>query len=126
MKITFKAFIFQFALLFALQANADDKETKNAKSFEWVIFPSKDGKLRVNINNHKRERMLVLIKCQEGETVHKNYVGRTRVKTAINYDLSELKDGDYKVLIYIGDNVEIKDFHIGPVATFLPRHLTVY
>ena len=123
MKTIIMVFVVPALLLLALNVAAKDKEHKKVQSLEWAIFPLKDGKLRLNINNGLEKRLLVSIKSMKGETVQQNYIGKKQAKTAINYDVSELDEGDYKIYVYSNNTVESKNFHI--VAEKRYRSLTL-
>ena len=116
-------FVVPAMLLLALNVAAKDKEHKKVQSLEWAIFPLKDGKLRLNINNGLEKRLLVSIKSMKGETVQQNYIRKKQAKTAINYDVSELDEGDYKIYVYINNTVESKNFHIAAEKRY--RSLTL-
>lgn len=125
MKIMSRIFVFNALVLLTLNVEAKDNGHKNVQSLEWAIFPLKDGRLRVNINNSLKKRLLVLIKSVEGETIQQNYIGKRQVKAAINYNISELDEGDYKIYIYSHDIVENKNFHIESIAEKRYRMLTL-
>ncbi|TLV02470.1 hypothetical protein FEN17_02240 [Dyadobacter luticola] len=120
-----RALAFQVLMLLALNTEAKDNSHKNIGSLEWTIFPLKDGRLRVNINNNLKMKLIVMVKSFEGKTIQQNYIGKRPVKTAINYDISELKDGDYEICIYSKRMMENKHFHIENISVQQHRLLSV-
>ena len=125
MEIKTRVFVLKALMLLTLNVDARDHEHKRIQSVEWAVFPLKDGRLRVNIYNGLGKRLLILIKSFNGETIQQNYIGKKQVKAAINYDVSDLNEGDYKIYVY-GHNIgESKNFHIKNITEKHYRMLTL-
>ncbi|MCF2505505.1 hypothetical protein L0663_19085 [Dyadobacter sp. CY107] len=116
MKTILKVFACYFFLQSAAHAKtSDDVDNKSAKSFESVIYPLKDGRLRINITNARLERMVVIMKNEEGVIIQKNFIDKKCEKAGITYDVSNLERGKYKIYIRNKKDAEIKDFNIEEV-----------
>lgn len=114
------------AALFQTAVLANDKESeKNARRFESVLFPTIEGKVRVNILNPDRQLILVQFKTMIGETVHEDFINRKQRKAAINYDVSRLLTGTYQVRITDGKHIETRHFNIAEGESRLARKVSL-
>ncbi|MCF0064701.1 DUF3244 domain-containing protein [Dyadobacter chenwenxiniae] len=124
MKIKLSVFACYIFLHTVFDSRAYPIDHGSTKSFEWAIFPLKDGRLRVNITNHQLERMVVIIKNEKGEVIQKNFIDKKTEKPAISYDISSLESGNYKVHLLSKSGAETKDFQLNIVRA-QSRFLTI-
>lgn len=126
MKKVFLSLCIGAVVLFQTAALANDKEgEKIAGRFESVLFPTIEGKVRVNILNPDRKLILVQFKTMIGETVHEDFIDRKQRKAAINYDVSRLLTGTYQVRITDGKHIETRYFNIAEGESRLVRKVSL-
>jgi hypothetical protein len=125
MKMVIKTAMCAVMLLSTVNANADDKKATKAKTFESTLYITSEGKLRVNVDNKGRSSMLIVIRTMDGETVNKYFISKKKMKSAVNYDLSDLEVGEYKIQVTNGNHVDVNTFRISSEQVMPIRRISI-
>ena len=93
---------------------ADNKETAGTKStYQSVVYPViNTTKIRVNISKEKSTRINVSLKNEAGETLAVERLGKGHESSAVRFDLNELEDGIYQVVISDGNTKQVKEIKL--------------
>ncbi|MCF0070510.1 hypothetical protein LZD49_08500 [Dyadobacter sp. CY261] len=106
-----------FAVTFAFNTFADDKEGKKAVIFETGIFASKSGKLHVNVDKYTNDKALVVITNYKGDAIHRDMISRSTDKFRKAYNINELPEGSYTVEISAAGKKIEKHFEVTEIRT---------
>jgi type IV pilus biogenesis protein CpaD/CtpE len=76
----------------------------------WVVT-SINGKIDVNVIKAEKQVSLKVVD-QLGNTLASQTIGKGASATRTRFDLSELPDGSYKVILIDGNHQEVKDIEL--------------
>ncbi|GAB3902499.1 hypothetical protein GCM10028803_29290 [Larkinella knui] len=89
----------------------DNKEVAEAKTtYRSVVYPVINStKVRVNVIKDKSARIKISLKNEAGETLAVEQLGKGHESSAIRFDMNQLEDGIYQVVISDGTTQQVKE-----------------
>ena len=124
MKNSFKSLICALALGTTVAFAGPGGSAKKPTSFATVIYKNIDGGINVNIEKQGLATASVLITNAKGEVLAREGIGRKQAKAAIKFNLKDLNDGEYKVMVASKGEQVVKEFSITSEKEVIARTLT--
>ncbi len=124
MKNSFKSFICAMALSTTVAFAGPGDRNSKPTTFEASIYTNIDGALMVNVEKTSTAGAAVLIKNASGDIIAREGIGRRQKKSAMRFDLSALRDGEYKLEIVSKGERIVRDFALSSETTVVKRALT--
>lgn len=89
---------------------ADDKAEAAKSTFRSVVYPNVDAhKLNVNVEKTGNSRIYIKILDAKGNQLAVQALSKSTQKAQARFDVSELQDGTYRVVVTDGTNQIVKD-----------------
>lgn len=108
------------------QATKKDRPTKLAH-YQMATYLTADGKkLRINVNKELEGRVSIQLLDQQGKLYYDQILDTGETIARLSLDITDLDDGDYKLKISNGLEMEIREIRImTKQPTSLTRSITV-
>jgi len=124
MKNSFKSLICALALGTTVAFAGPGENAKKPTSFATVIYKNIDGGINVNVEKKGVAAAAVIITNAKGDVLAREGIGRKQTKAAIKFNLKDLNDGEYKVMVASKGEEVVKEFSITSEKSVVERTLT--
>ncbi|MPR32967.1 hypothetical protein [Salmonirosea aquatica] len=124
MKNSFKSLICALALGTTVAFAGPGESAKKPTTFATVIYKNIDGGINVNVEKKGLATAAVIITNAKGDVLAREGIGRKQMKTAIKFNLKDLNDGEYKVMVASKGEEVVKEFSITSEKSVIERTLT--
>jgi hypothetical protein len=125
MKTSFRTIALALALVSTVALARNDEKAKKGASIETGVYSSTDGTLHVNIEKSPTASASVVILNADGDVLIREGIGKKQTGVSFIFNLENLKDGKYELVVASQGKREVKEFTIQSEKTITQRRLTV-
>ncbi len=124
MKTTFKTILCALALSTSVAFAGLDSGANKPSRFETGIYKTQDGNLTVNLVKKTPDFASIAILNFKGEVLASEGVSKKQTKASIKFDLNNLPDGEYTVVVASKGERQTQAFSIASEKSVVTRTLT--
>lgn len=94
-------------------AFANDMKEEKTKSFDMSMYVDQNSEtLKTFYEKSQGNTLIIEIQNEKGQTLHQSIVGKKRTTAQLNFNLRNLEDGAYKLVVTDGSNTVEKPLEL--------------